>query len=585
MTDYFEIHGRDGAARLGELRLADPVTTPALADEVVEDAGSLWAAKRDVPEGADDVLTVLPHRSFPAGTDDKVQSSFAVDSPDVDYPSAAVVTAETATDAGSDAYILSNAQGFVGHASAFRDAIVAAKDALPADTALYLSGVATPRNVATLVYAGVDLVDAKLARVKGRQGMYLTSENEYFLEDLDELPCTCAACQTPREEFTHEDCAAHNVNALRAELATVRQRIRDGRLRDYIEGQARHNQWLTAAFREFDQQYGYIEERTPLIRNSEIAAASSDSIRRVEIQRFAERVTSRYKNRFDNPLVLVPCSATKPYSESQSHSQFHDAVQFRAHLASMTSPIGVVPSELELTYPAQHYDTVVTGRWSEDEKQFVASVLTQYLERNDYPRVVAHVPEHGYRDICERVEQEVDVPFEYTVEDHPTTTDSIANLMSTLQGELKYSKRERQHNTVKAIADYQFGDGAGDALFADVDVQMTSRYPKLQVRNGDGDQLAAMVPQYGVLSFTLAGARVWSDSDAPTKRVEIDNFAPHGSVLAPGVVDADDDIRVGDEVIVEGPKAFAVGRAEMFGAEMTESTRGVAVEVRHVEEK
>ncbi|MFC6824123.1 archaeosine synthase subunit alpha [Halopelagius fulvigenes] len=600
MTEYFEVHSRDGAARIGELRLSDPVTTPALVDVseprsearetqsregYVEDAGSLWAAQQEVPEGSEDALTVLPHRAFPAGTDERVQESFAVEFPDVDYPHAAVVTAETADNYGADAYVVADAQGFVGHAAAFEEEIRALKEATPADTALYLSGVATPRNAATLVYAGVDLLDSKLARVKGREGFYLTGENEYFLEDLDELPCPCSACRTPREEFTRADCAEHNVNALRTELATVRRRVRDGRLRDYVEGQARHDQWLTAAFREFDQQYGYMEERTPLIRNAELSAATSDTVRRVEIQRFAERVTTRYENRFRNPLVLVPCSAKKPYSESQSHGQFHDAIQFRGHLASMTSPIGVVPQELELTYPAQHYDSVVTGRWSEDEKQFVATVLRRYLERNDYPRVIAHVPDHGYRDICERVEAEVDVPFEYTVEDHPTTTESISNLMSALDGELKYSKREREHNTVKALADYQFGPGAGDQLFADADVSMTSRYPKLQVRDGEGEQLATMVPQYGVLSFTLRGAKTWVESDAPTKRVEIDNFAPHGSVLAPGVVDADDDIRVGDEVVVEGPKAFAVGRAEMFGREMAESTRGVAVEVRHVEEK
>jgi archaeosine synthase len=56
-------------------------------------------------------------------------------------------------------------------------------------------------------------------------------------------------------------------------------------------------------------------------------------------------------------------------------------------------------------------------------------------------------------------------------------------------------------------------------------------------------------------------------------------------VLAPGVVDADDGIRVGDEVVIEGPKAFAVGRAEMSGPEMVGSTRGVASEVRHVDAK
>ena len=608
MTDYFEIHGRDGAARLGELRLSDPLTTPALVDDSIDDAGSRWTDERGVPKGYREILTVLPHRAFPAGTDERVQETFAVDYPDVDYPSAAVVTAETAADYGADAYILSDAPGFVGHASAFREEIIAAREALPSDTALYLSGVATPRNAATLVYAGVDLLDAKKARVRGLEGFYLTSEGEYFLEDLDELPCNCPACQGKRLDvdpetaetnaaraaaFDRGDCADHNEYALEAELAIARRRIRDGRLRDYIEGQARHDQWLTAAFREFDQQYGYIEERTPVIRDTELAAATEDTLRRVEIQRFAERVTERYRNRFSNPLVLVPCSATKPYSESQSHGQFHDAIQYRGHQASIPSPIGVVPMELELTYPAQHYDSVVTGRWSEDEKRFVARVLRRYLERNEYPRVIAHVPEGGYRDIVERVEADVDVEFEYTVEDHPTTTESIANLMSTLDGELKYGKRKRQHNVIKAIADYQFGPDAGDELFADVDLKTKSRYPKLQVRDGDGEdddggagaQLATMVPQYGVLSFTLEGARVWDDSDAPTKRVEIDGFVPHGSVLAPGVVDADEDIRVGDEVVVEGPKAFAVGRAQMFGSEMIESTRGEAVQVRHVEEK
>jgi len=51
MTDYFEIHERDGAARLGELRLDSPLTTPALADDVTRDAGSLWNAERDAPAG------------------------------------------------------------------------------------------------------------------------------------------------------------------------------------------------------------------------------------------------------------------------------------------------------------------------------------------------------------------------------------------------------------------------------------------------------------------------------------------------------------------------------------------------------
>ncbi|MDR5671861.1 archaeosine synthase subunit alpha [Halalkaliarchaeum sp. AArc-GB] len=606
MTDYFEVLERDAAARLGELRLDPPVVTPATIDGRLRDAGSLWAADREIPEPDDSVLTVLPHRAFPSGTPPDVREAFAVDPTDVDAPTAAVVSSDAVELSGEaeidiapgneidhppDSYVLSDVQGFIGHAAGLKEAILAVKGAIPADTALFLSGVATPANVATLSSVGVDLFDRTYARIAGARGRYLTADGEHFLEDLTELPCSCPACQGPREEFTREDCSQHNVNALEAELRRVRERIRAGRLRDYIEGQARHEAWLTATFREFDGEYGYLEQRTPVVRDTELLAASEDTIRRVEIQRFADRVTTRYRNRFSAPLVLLPCSARKPYSESQSHKQFHDAIGWRAHIVSMTSPIGVVPQELELTYPAQHYDTVVTGRWSEDEKEFVSEVLRRYLEGNDYPRVIAHVPDEGYRDICERVSEEADVPFEFTCDGHPTSGDSLSNLRNALDGELAYAKRQREHNTVRAIADYMLGPAAGDDVFGEGAIETTGRYPKLQIRardvdrgGDDSDQLATVVPQYGTLAFTLAGARQWVDSDAPTKRVEIDGFVPHGSVLAPGVVDADDAIRVGDEVVIEGPKAFAVGRAAMSGPEMVESTRGVASAVRHVEE-
>jgi archaeosine synthase len=287
MTEYFEIHDRDGPARRGELRLSESVRTPGLVDDYLTDAGSQWTAERDLPEGDGSALTVLPHRGLPGGTPDEVQEAFTVDYPDVDFPSAAVISSDTAQEQGTDAYVLSNAQELAGHAAAFVDAIIETREAIPADTALYLPGVATPGNVATLAYAGVDLFDTDQAVVKGTQGKYLTIDGEAFLEDLEELPCACPACQTPRSEFGRAECAAHNEHVLRAALGTVRERIRAGRLRDYIEGQARHEQWLTATFRRLDQQYSYLEQRTPVLRRAEITAATDDTLRRVEIQRYA----------------------------------------------------------------------------------------------------------------------------------------------------------------------------------------------------------------------------------------------------------------------------------------------------------
>lgn len=122
--------------------------------------------------------------------------------------------------------------------------------------------------------------------------------------------------------------------------------------------------------------------------------------------------------------------------------------------------------ELESVYPAQHYDMVTTGRWSDDAISFVTRILERYLTRNNYPRVIAHVPEGGYGEICGRVDSATKIPFEYTVVDHPTTTESIANLTSALENEARYSRCERQHDVVKAVADYQFGANAGEVLFA-----------------------------------------------------------------------------------------------------------------------
>ena len=326
MTDYFEVGARDAAARRGELRLADPVATPAVVDDVVEDAGSRWHEERPAPEGGEATLTVLPHRALPPGTERPVADAFAPDPPDVDAPSAVVVSPATAADYGADAYVLAGATGYVGHAEAFVDAVVTVREAVPDDTALYLPGVATPANAATLGYAGVDLLDETRARARGLEGFYLTTDGEAFLEDLEELPCACEACRGPVASFTREDCADHNANALRAELARVRGRIADGRLRDYVEGQARFEAWLTATLRRLDQRYGYVETRTPVFRRAELLASTDDALRRVEIQRFADRVTSRYRRRLEAPLVLLPCSARKPYSDSQSHEQFARAI-------------------------------------------------------------------------------------------------------------------------------------------------------------------------------------------------------------------------------------------------------------------
>jgi archaeosine synthase len=337
----------------------------------------------------------------------------------------------------------------------------------------------------------------------------------------------------------------------------------------------RASRWQVEAVRLLDGT-DYVERRAPVARRTDTATNSAESLDRAEIRRFARRVVERYRAPRDDIAVLLPCSAGKPYSQSRSHADFRDAINRRAHEVVVTSPLGVVPRGLENVYPAAHYDTPVTGRWTPTEVEFVGDVLSDYLERNDYDRVVAHVEEQGYGDVVERATEGTDVEVDRTVPDgaHPTDDGSLDALREALDGERSAARGEEERAYVRATADYQFGRGAGDVLD---DAYVEGRLPRLRlVRDSDDAHLATLTPGYGTLAVSVEGAR-----ELGAATVEIDDFVPEGSVLAPGVTDADSVIRVGDDVLFEGPSAVGVGRARMHGDEMRRSSRGVAVSVRH----
>jgi len=144
---------------------------------------------------------------------------------------------------------------------------------------------------------------------------------------------------------------------------------------------------------------------------------------------------------------------------------------------------------------------------------------------------------------------------------------------------------EQKSGIVIAMADFQVGIGAGSELMtskAGERLKITGKFP-FHILSADKEVLARIVPQYGLLTFTLNGARRITNLRSSYK-VEIGDFVPRGSILAPGVVNADPQIRVNDEVVFCGDKAFGVGRAKMSGWEMVQSRKGVAVQVREVEE-
>ena len=623
MTQYFEIEQRDGAARIGKLLLSPELLTPCILNTAelgnlespgpVVDAGSFWGTKSQAElearvnqirkKAGNRTLILLPHQAYPpaipAESVGKAKTFTAINSenPEDEGPTGSLLKKGGKLEK-TDLYVIEGAGNLENNARRFLKTVIDLKSQIPPDTALYAPNLALPENIAMLAYLGIDILDDTRAEIAAYSDIYLTAAGSFYLDSLTEFPCRCRVCAATRPAEVRKLSkierskliSAHNRDALEAELSLVREKIRAGTLREYVEGQCRVRPWLTALLRLGDFEYSYLEERVPAFRQNQLLADTSEALSRIEVVRFARRVQERYTPPDLDILLLLPCAARKPYSTSQSHQKFILALgKYRKfiHEVILTSPLGIVPRELELTYPASHYDTAVTGHWDEEEKAWVSGCLEAYLSKYRYKAVVAHV-EGAYREICERVASKLGIEIVYTARESLVSMEALSNLKNTVESLCtaeNFSKKslnaeEGKKNFLRAIAGYQFGEDAG-LLFSEEagKLAVKGRFPKHQLFDGK-KQLATLVPQYGMLALSLEGAELMVKSEK--YMVKIDDFVPRGSILAPGVIKADPGIRPNDEVIVIGKRALCVGRAAMSGKEMVESSRGVAVDIRHV---
>jgi uncharacterized protein with predicted RNA binding PUA domain len=143
---------------------------------------------------------------------------------------------------------------------------------------------------------------------------------------------------------------------------------------------------------------------------------------------------------------------------------------------------------------------------------------------------------------------------------------------------------------VRSVADYQFGKGIGEALFPDsVEILFSRATGRIRYVNLNGERLATLRPTDGLLSLSIAAARLMVERLGlarylVTVRSDVAQYVVDGGdVFAGHVVKVDDGVHAKDEVVVveKGGKVVAVGRALLSGVEMRAFKTGVAVKVRH----
>lgn len=441
----------------------------------------------------------------------------------------------------------------------YTDWLICLKEKTPVDTAWYAPGTALPSNAHILCYSGFDLFDFLAVDLKTAQALFCTPEGEFPADVLGSGICTCAGCQT-------ENLLQHNREALLREIALISRFIEASQLRDLVESRCRMNAAHVAIMRHLDNQYPFTERHLPIARSGVMRANSGESLQRAEVRRFAERVINRYCPPKTDVAVLLPCSAKKPYSLSQSHKKFQRAIAGRAHELIVTSPLGLVPRELECIYPAGHYDVPVTGYWDAEECSVIARILARYFKRHAYRRIIAHL-EGGALKVAQMAAGKCGITLEFTCKEHPTADSALNALDAALAGERRM-KDDRLHG----MASYQFS--------IDLETKGTTvrgHYPDL-FYSKNNVQIFSLDTGTGMLRPTFDGWHLIPEG----YRVYIDDFIPEGDVLVPGVVRADPGIRDGDEVLVVGPRALATGRAALPTEDILRSRRGVAVRVRKI---
>lgn len=60
------------------------------------------------------------------------------------------------------------------------------------------------------------------------------------------------------------------------------------------------------------------------------------------------------------------------------------------HEVIITSPLGIVPKELDIFYPANSYDIPVTGEWKCEEKNIIRDMIGALISQG-YEKIICHL--------------------------------------------------------------------------------------------------------------------------------------------------------------------------------------------------
>ncbi|MHA1214496.1 MAG: DUF5591 domain-containing protein [Candidatus Hodarchaeales archaeon] len=462
--------------------------------------------------------------------------------------------------------ILGDISSLLNHPKFLLDYIVKVRMITSRNTLLYAPAI-PPSYFPFLTYLGIDLFDT----------LYMDLFNSSSKHDSLPILETSISSDT----FT-------NI------LSLIKSSIKSGKLRDLVRIYANSFPPLKTMLRISDSTFS-VEVGTPIYTGNTLYCTDETDFTRPEVSRFRQRVKNRYYPKKDlTGLIFLPCSARKPYSHSKSHSAFLSVIRrtlkkgrYSIGEIILTSPLGVVPRELEYTFPAGHYDIPVTGRWSDLEKfhlrEDIESLLLKIPSTIPLVGFVKGAEREALDQVCTLLHRTVFFPEK---QDIPLTAKESLKTFSELLRmafndlPVNGSKRMELINFIRTISDFQFGKGTGVLLVPD-DVQIYGRKELGLKISLDKTHLLTFKPDNGLLTLSLqAGRRILGH----TKNVVTFNGEKiSGSTVFCNAIDsANHEIRAKDEVLVINREGdlLGVGTSLLPGSLLENMKRGKGVLLR-----
>jgi archaeosine synthase len=421
---------------------------------------------------------------------------------------------------------------------------------------IYAPGIADPYILPVLVYMGISIFDDILMKKVALDGLEVTPLGYAEKEDVD---------------------ASKNIALCQKIVGTLSASIERKTLREIVEKyliSAKSVEILRILDSEYhEKQLRVFPKITPYVRANDIMSLS-----RPDLVDYRNRISGTYSRPDGKDILLfIPCSARKPYSQSESHQRIIQALsglRSRVHEVIVTSPVGLVPRDLESIYPAAFYDIPVIGKWFEDEKLMINNMITNFLRRNSYSKIIAFVKED--LDFIRQV-----LPESATFINGSAKKDSDLAMLRTAVNEasgflVKQKLPSEKAQEMLSVARFQFGEWIDPVL---KEAKVIRSYNQ-DMFSRSGKVIMVFNREAGKMTITKDVASSFLDSGKFI--VRIDDFKPTANIYAMGIEACDPQIRPEDEVVVAcGNEVRGVGVAKMPALAMTQLKKGVAVKIRN----